>query len=74
MMWYIYEMEYYQPLKNERMLFAEKWMILEIIIPSEVRERKTNIIRYHLYVESKKTLQMNLFTKQRQTHRFQKQI
>ena len=51
-MWYIYEMEYYQPLKNERMLFAEKWMILEIIIPSEVRERKTNIIRYHLYVES----------------------
>ena len=47
-------MEYYQPLKNERMLFAEKWMSLEIIVLSEVRERKTNIIRYHFYVESKK--------------------
>ena len=29
-------------------------MDLEIVILSEVRQRKTNIIRYHLYVESKK--------------------
>ena len=35
------------------MPFAATWMDLEIIILSEVRQRKTNII-YHLYVESKK--------------------
>ena len=36
--------------KNEIMLFAATWMDLEIMILSEVR--KTNIIWYHLYVES----------------------
>ena len=29
----------------------------------EVSQRKTNIIWYQLYVESKKMIQMNLFTK-----------
>ena len=47
-------------------------MDLEIIILSEVRERQ--ISRYHLYVESKKMIQMNLFTKQIQTHKHRKQI
>ena len=28
-------------------------MALEIIMLSEVRQRKTNILQYHLYVESK---------------------
>ena len=57
------------------MPFAATWMDLEIIILSEVRERKTNIIRYHSYVESnfKKMIQMNLFTKKKQTYRRQKQ-
>ena len=40
--------------KNEIMQFAETWMDLEIIILSEVSQRKTNIIRYHIYVESLK--------------------
>ena len=40
--------------KIEIMLFAATWMDLENIRISEVRERKTNIIWYHLYVESKK--------------------
>ena len=36
------------------MPFAVTWMELEILILSEVsRKRKTNIIWYHLYVESK---------------------
>ena len=34
------------------------------------RERQ---IWYHLYVESKKMIQMNLFTKLKQTHRLRKQ-
>ena len=42
-------------------------MDLEIIILTEESQRKTNIIWYHLYVESKKVIQMNLFVKQKQT-------
>ena len=44
-MWYIYinTMEYYSAIK-EIMPFAATWMDLEIIILSEVRQRKTNII------------------------------
>ena len=49
------------------MPFAVIWMDLEIIILNEVSHRKTNIIWYHLYVESKKMIQMNLFTKQKQS-------
>ena len=53
-MWYIYTIEYYSAIKkNEIMPFAATWMDLEMIILSEVSQRKTNIICYHLYVESK---------------------
>ena len=55
------------------MPFAATWMGLEMIILSEVSQTKTNIIRYQLCVESKKMIQMNLFTKQKQTHRHRKQ-
>ena len=51
-MWYIYTVEYYSAIKrNEIMPFSATWMDLEIIILSEVTQRKTNIIWYHLYVE-----------------------
>ena len=53
-MWYIYTLEYYSVMKkNEVMPFSATWMDLQIIILSEVSQRKTNII-YHLYVESNK--------------------
>ena len=51
-MWYIYIMEHDSAIKkNEIMPSAAAWTDLEIMILSQ---RKTNIIWYHLYVESKK--------------------
>ena len=42
---HVYTMEYYLAIKkNEIMLFAATWMDLEIIILSEVSQRRTNII------------------------------
>ena len=44
-MWCIYTMEYYSAIKkNEIMPFAATWMDLEVIILSEVSQRKTNIM------------------------------
>ena len=44
-MWSMYTIEYYSAIrKNEILPFAATWMDLESIIPSEVRQRKTNII------------------------------
>ena len=62
---YTHMVEYYSAVKrNEITPFATTWMDLEIIILSEVSQRKTNTI-YHLYVESKKMIQMSLGTKQK---------
>ena len=55
------------------MPFAATWIDLEIIIVNEAIQSKTNIIQYHFYVTSKAMIQINLFTKQQQTHRLQKQ-
>ena len=44
-MWYIYTMEYYSAIKkNEIMPPAVTRMYLKIVILSEVRQRKRNII------------------------------
>ena len=48
--------------KNEMMPFAATWMGPEIIMLSEVSQRNTDIIWYHLYVKSKRVY-MNLLAK-----------
>ena len=63
------------------MPFAGTWMDLEIIILSEVNQRKVNIIWYHLYVESKKNDTNELIYKtgtdsqehQKQTYSYQRE-
>ena len=68
-MWYT--LEYYLAIKRDEIMpFAATWMDLGIILQSDVQ---TNIIQYHVYVKSKRMVQMNLFTKEKQTHRHRKQ-
>ena len=52
---------------NEIGSFVETWMGLETVIQSEVsqKEKKTNILKYSLYLESRKMVQMNLLAKQK---------
>ena len=65
-MGHICVMEYYSAIKNnEIMPFAAIWTDLEIFILSEVSQTaKDKYIRYCLYVESEKVVDMNLLTKQ----------
>ena len=53
------------------MPFAAAWMDLEIIILSEINQTEKD--KYHMVWNLKKMIQMNLFTKQKQTHRLRKQ-
>ena len=61
--------------KNEIMPFAATWMDLEIIILSKVKSDRERQISYDItYMWNlKKMIQMNLFTKQKSTHRHRKQ-
>ena len=73
--WYIYTVRYYSAIrKSEIMQFAATWMDLEIIILSEVSQIEKD--KYHmisLICVIYKKIQMNLFTKQKQTHRLRRQ-
>ena len=56
------------------MPFAETWMDLEIIILSEVSQKEKDRYHYGITYMWNQMIQMNLFTKQKQTHRHRKQI
>ena len=48
--WYIYEMEYYSPIKrNSFELVLIRWMKLDSIIPSEVSQKEKN--KYHILTQ-----------------------
>ena len=49
--------------KSEMMASAATWVNLNVIILSKDSQTKRNIIRYLLYVGSKRMIQMHLFTK-----------
>ena len=54
-MWYVYTTEYYSAIKmNEILPFGAIWIDLETVTPSELSQRKTSTVLYHLYLESKK--------------------
>jgi len=63
-MWYMYTQWNINPQKNKIMLFVATWMNIEIIILSD-SERQIPYITYMWNL--KKMIQMNLFTKQKQT-------
>ena len=51
---YIYTMEYNSTRKKKILPFATTWMDPEGIMLSEISQRKTNTVWYHLYVNLKK--------------------
>ena len=55
------------------MSFAATWMDVEIIILSEISQRQISYDIAYMW-NLKQMTQMNLFTKQNQTHRHRKQI
>ena len=66
--WYICTTEYYSGIKsNEIVPLAETQIDLETVIQSEVSQKEEN--KYHLYMKSRKIIQVNLFAKQKQRPR-----
>ena len=63
--WYLYAMGY-NSAKKKRMKYCICYMMDQEIIMLSKSERE-RLILYHLHVDSKKIVQMNLLTKQKQT-------
>ena len=53
-MWNLHTMEYYLVIKKKIMPFAATWMDLEVVILSEVGQRKTNIMVTSRYMWNQK--------------------
>ena len=59
---------------NDIMPFVTTWMDLEIILLSEDQTEKDKYLWYCLRVKSKKMIQMNLCTKQKQIYGLKKKF
>ena len=60
-MWYIHTTEYYSAVKRNRVVpLTETWMDLKTVTQSEGNQKEKNKYHInHLYVESRKVIQMN---------------
>ena len=65
-------MEYYSAIKKNKIMPFAAPMDLEIIILSEVNQTKASYDITYMWNLKKKMIQMNLVTKQKQTHRLHK--
>ena len=66
--WYIYEMQYYSDIqKNKIVPFAATWMDQETDILNKAREREIGDMTNMQNL--KEMIEMNLFTKQKQTQK-----
>ena len=71
-LWYIYTMEYYSAIKNNKFeSVLMRWMKLEPIIQSEVsqKEKHQYSILTHIYMELRKMAMMTLYVRQQKRHR-----
>ena len=60
--WYIYTVQYYLAIEKDKIMpHLATWINLD----SKWSKSKKNIIQYHLYVESKRMIEMKLLTKQK---------
>ena len=70
---YIYNEILLSHKKNEILLFVATWMALENIMLSEISQIERQGLCNITYMWTRKIIQMNLYTKQKQTHRHRKQ-
>ena len=67
-------MKYYSAIKNKIPLFATTWIELENIMLSEISQTgKDKYCAISLICGFQKIIQMNVYAKQKQTHRYRKQ-
>ena len=59
--------------KNEIVQFETTWMDLEGVILSEISQRETHALWFHLYMEPKNQNKWTNMTKQKESHRYREQ-
>ena len=71
-LWHIHTMEYYSVIKRNTFESGlMRWINLEPITQSKVSQKEKN--KYHIYMESRKMVQMNVFAGQQWKHRQRRQ-
>ena len=60
--------------KNEILPFAAKWMDLENIMLDEMSDKEKYYIIYITYMQNLKIIQIKVYAKKKEAHRYRKQI